>query len=182
MEIELEAYTERTVPLPAPPEQVARYFTQNENLLGELVGHEHVEPLGAGRYRVATRGFSALGLAVTPAFEVKFVDHPGVTHMASQACHLIESSALDLGLEARFEGEAQFHPAPDGTALFCWTHAHARVRVPAFIAWMPRAMVQGALQSLMKSALEATSARFVPLIQKDFERWRLEVPEGGLAL
>lgn len=180
MPIELEAYTERTVGLSAPPDAVARYFAQNEDLLGELVGKEHVTPLGNGRYRVATRGFSALGLTVTPAFEVAFVDHPGVTHMASQACHLVSSNALDLDLEARFEGEAQFHPAPEGTALFCWTHAHARVRLPGFLAWMPRSVVQAALQGLMKSALDATSARFVPLIQKDFERWRSETPESGL--
>lgn len=182
MHIELEAYTERTVPLPAPPEVVARYFAQNEELLGELIGKEHVTALGAGRYRVATRGFSALGLAVTPAFEVEFVDHPGVTHMASKECHLLSSSAMDLDLEARFEGEAQFHPAPGGTALFCWTHAHARVTVPGLVAWMPRAAVHGALQALMKGALEATSSRFVPVIQKDFERWRAATSESGLAL
>lgn len=181
MQLELEAYTERTVHLPAPPDTVARYFAQNEDLLAELVGPEHVTPLGAGRYRVATRGFSALGLTVTPAFEVEFVDHPGVTHMASKACHLLESGALDL--EARFEGEAQFHPAPDaGTALFCWTHAHARVTVPGLVAWMPRAAVHGALQAIMKGALEATSSRFVPVIQKDFERWRAASSESGLAL
>lgn len=182
MDLELEAYTERTVSLPAPPTDVARYFAQNESLLSELVGQEHVTSLGGGRYRVATRGFSALGLTVTPAFEVEFVDHPGVTHMASKECHLLESSALDLDLEARFEGEAQFHPAPDGTSLFCWTHAHARITVPGFLRWMPKAAVQGALQTLMKGAMEATSSRFVPLIQKDFERWRALQPQSGLAL
>lgn len=179
MPLELEAYTERTVTLAAEPETVARYFAQNEDLLGELVGQEHVVRLGPGRYRVATRGFSALGLTVTPAFEVEFVDLPGVTHMASQACHLLSSNALDLDLEARFEGEAQFHPCPEGTSLFCWTHAHARVRLPGLLAWMPRSVVQGALQGLMRSALDATSARFVPLIQRDFERWRRQAPESG---
>ncbi|HEY9854090.1 MAG TPA: DUF1997 domain-containing protein [Stenomitos sp.] len=182
MDIELDAYTERTVILPAPPELVGRYFAQNEDLLSDLVGKEHVTALGAGRYRVATRGFSALGLTVTPAFEVEFVDHPGVTHMASQECRLLESNAMDVDLEASFEGEAQFHPAPEGTSLFCWTQAHARIKLPAFLRWMPRPVVQGALQALMKGAMEATSSRFVPLIQKDFERWRTHVPQSGLAL
>jgi len=182
MDLELDAYTERTVSLPAPPEVVARYFAQNEDLLSDLVGKEHVTNLGGGRFRVATRSFSALGLTVTPAFEVEFVDHPGVTHMASQECQLIGSNAMDLDLEARFEGEAQFHPAPDGTSLFCWTQAHARIKLPGFLAWMPRPVVHAALQSLMKGAMEATSSRFVPLIQKDFERWRSRTPESGVAL
>lgn len=181
MDVELEAYTERTVSLPAPPELVARYFAQNEALLSDLVGKEHVTALGDGRYRVATRAFSALGLAVTPSFEVAFVDHPGVTHMASQECRLVSSSAMDLDLEARFEGEAQFHPAPEGTRLFCWTQAHARLKLPGLVAWMPRPVVQAALQSLMRGAMEATSSRFVPLIQKDFERWRTQA-QSGLAL
>lgn len=180
MDVELEAYTERSVRLLAAPEVVARYFAQNEQLLAKLVGPERVERLGPGLYRVATRGFRALGLSVTPAFEVAFVDYPEVTHMASKACHLLSSSSYDLDLEARFEGEAQFHHDPDGTALFCWTETHARIRLPQILRLSPVGVVKGVLESLMKGALEALSSRFVPVIQEDFAAWQrqqgLEAP------
>lgn len=171
MLVELTAYTERTVGLNAPPDVVARYFSQNEELLAQLVGPERVQRLEPGLYHVETRGFSALGIDVTPSFEVAFADRPGVTHMASRQCHLLHANAFEFDLSASFEGEAQFHPAPDGTELFCWTHAVARLHLPPWLSLAPRTLVKSTLEALMHGALETMSGRFVPLILEDFERW-----------
>ncbi|MNY19044.1 hypothetical protein D3C86_1524590 [compost metagenome] len=170
MEVTLDAYTERTVTLAGTPEEVARYFSANEALLGKLIGHERVSCQGPGLYRIATRGFSALGLSVTPCFDVAFTDRPGVTHMQSQGCHLLSGSELDLS--ASFEGEAQFLAEGGGTNLFCWTQAEAALRLPRAMGLLPHGVVKGALQSLMQHTLDALSARFVPLIREDFAAWQ----------
>ncbi|HEY9900214.1 MAG TPA: DUF1997 domain-containing protein [Pantanalinema sp.] len=172
MDVELDAYTERTVTLSAAPCEVARYFSANEALLGKLIGPERVTCQGPGLYRVATRGFSALGLSVTPCFDVAFTDRPGVTHMQSKGCHLVSSSDLDL--TAGFEGEAQFLGLGDETTLFCWTQAEARLRLPRALGLLPHGVVHGALQALMQHTLDALSARFVPLIREDFAAWQAE--------
>lgn len=172
MHVVLDAYTERTVTLEAPPEDVARYFSANEELLGKLLGPERVTRLAPDLYRVATRGFSALGLSVTPCFDVAFTDSSGVTHMQSQGCHLVCGSDLDLS--AGFEGEAQFLRQGEGTTLFCWTQAQAQIRLPRALKLLPEAMVKGALQALMQHALDAVSARFAPLIREDFVAWLAE--------
>lgn len=171
MEISLEVYTERSVPLPAPSEVVAHYFSENETLLSLLVGPERVTKLASGQYRVATRGFHALGFSLTPSFEVHFIDSPARTEMMSQDCQLLHSNALDLDLSATFRGEAQFQAAESGTVLFCWTRAWAQVRLP-IPPLVPHSLVKGTLQALMQGTLDSLSARFVPLIQSDFERWQ----------
>lgn len=172
MHVELDAYTERSVTLEGTPEEVSRYFSANEELLGKLLGPERVTRLAPDLYRVATRGFSALGLCVTPSFDVAFTDSPGVTHMQSQGCHLVSGSDLDLS--AGFEGEAQFLAADAGTTLFCWTQAQARLHLPRALGLLPEGMVKGALQALMQHTLDALSARFVPLIREDFAAWQAE--------
>lgn len=169
MRVELEAYTERTVPLPAPPETVASYFSENELLLSLLVGHERVKKLAKGHYRVETRGFHAMGFSLTPSFDVTFEDFLDRTEMSSRDCQLMHASAFDLDLSAHFKGEAQFHPSEAGTELFCWTQAWATVHLP-----LPRIFPQGpiksVLEAIMQGTLDTLSARFVPLIQSDFER------------
>jgi hypothetical protein len=169
MQLSLSAYTERTVPMNGDPETVARYFSQNESLLAQLVGPDRVDRLGEGLFRVHTRGFAALGLEVTPSFDVAFTDLPGVIRMASQRCHLLHGEQFDL--EASFEGEAQFHPAAHGTALFCWTEARAELDLPPWLSFAPRSLVTSTLEAIMHGALEAMSGRFVPLIQRDFAAW-----------
>lgn len=170
MPLELAASTHRHLALDAPPAEVARYFQGNEELLAQLVGAEFVERLGDRHYRVSTRGFSAFGLTVTPAFEVRFYDFSDHTRMVSQQCQLVGGSG-ELELSASFVGEARFRGAESGCELECWVDAEATVGLPALARLAPEGVVRSVLQGLMQATLDAVSARFVPLIRQDFERW-----------
>lgn len=171
MELSLEAFTERVVPLAAPPDRVRAYYQGNEDLFAQLVGREHLLRLDDRRYRVQTRGFAALGLEVKPSFEVCFRDFEDRTTMDCQDFHFAHTSQGDLELSAQFEGAALFEPDEAGTALRCWTHAQALLRLPGAWRLVPRGVIEGVLQAMMQTALEAVTNRFVPLIQRDFAAW-----------
>ena len=171
--IELEGYTQRSTVLAATPDEVARYFSGNETLLKQLVGAERVERLAHQRYRVSVGRFEALGLIVDPHFEVDFTDLPGVTRMESTSCRVVTSQALDLDLSAGFSGEARFEAHADGCLLTSWSAARVQLlRLPGILRSIPPGMIQSVGNAVIHKALDATSARFVPLIRQDFERWR----------
>lgn len=171
--IELEGYTQRSIVLNAAPEEVARYFSGNEGLLRQLVGPERVERLAHQRYRVSVGRFEVLGLVIDPHFDVAFEDLPGLTRMTSTSCRVITSEHLDLELAAGFSGEARFDPHPEGCLLTSWSAARVDVlRLPGILSHLPPGLVQRIGNAVIHKALDATSARFVPLIREDFERWR----------
>lgn len=171
--LELEGFTERSTVLPASPEEVARYFSGNETLLKQLVGSERVQRLAPQRYQVSVGRFEALGLVVDPHFEVVFEDLPGLTRMNSAACRIVTSNHLDLELAAGFSGEARFEPHPEGCLLTSWSATRVEfLRLPSLLRGMPPSLVQRVGNAVIAKALEAMSARFVPLIRADFERWK----------
>ncbi|MNK45609.1 hypothetical protein D3C87_643740 [compost metagenome] len=171
--IALEGYTQRSTVLAASPEEVARYFSGNELLLKQLVGADRVERLAHQRYLVSVGRFEALGLVIDPHFEVEFTDHPGLTRMESTSCRVVTSESLDFELAAGFSGEARFDAHPDGCLLTSWSAARVDLlRLPGLLRTIPAAMIQSVGNAVIHKALDATSARFVPLIREDFERWR----------
>jgi hypothetical protein len=171
--IALEGFTQRSILLHASPEEVARYFSANEDLLKQLVGADRVTRLAPQRYHVSVGRFEALGLVVDPHFEVVFTDLPGVTRMESTSCRIVTSEHLDLSLAAGFSGEAAFEPHPDGCLLTSWSAAKVDLlRLPTLLRGLPPALVRKIGCTVIEKALEAMSARFVPLIREDFERWR----------
>lgn len=172
MQVQLEAFVERVLGLEAEPELVREYYQGNEELFGALVGREHLVRLGERRYRVSTRGFGAFGLEVTPSFEVGFDDHPERTVMTCRDFHFAHTARGDFDVAASFAGEACFEPGPLGTALRCWTRAEASLVLPGMLRLVPRPVVEGVLQGLMHTALEAMALRFESLIARDFPRWR----------
>lgn len=174
MEVGLEAFVERILRLEAPPEAVREYYQGNEELFGQLVGRERLVRLADRRYRVQTRGFGAFGLEVTPSFEVQFTDHADRTVMTCRDFHFAHTASGAFDAAAAFEGEACFEPDGAGTALRCWTRAQAHLVLPGMLRLVPRAVVEGVLQSLMHTAMEAMALRFEGLIARDFPRWYAE--------
>lgn len=171
--IELEGYTQRSTVLAASPEEVARYFSGNEFLLEQLVGKERVRRVAPQRYQVSVGRFEALGLVVDPHFEVVFEDLPGVTRMESTSCRVVTSEQIDLELAAGFSGEARFDAHADGCLLTSWSAARVQIiRLPGLFQGLPASLIQKVGDAVIHKALDATSARFVPLIREDFERWR----------
>lgn len=171
--LELEGFTQRSTLLPASPEEVARYFSGNDALLTQLVGSDRVTRLEPQRYHVSVGRFEALGLVVDPHFEVVFEDLPGLTRMDSTSCRIVTSEQLDLDMAAGFSGEARFDPHPDGCLLTSWSAARVEIRrLPVLLRSLPPALVQSVGNTVIRKAMEAMSARFVPLIREDFERWR----------
>ena len=171
--IELEGYTQRSILLAASPEEVARYFSGNELLLKQLVGAEHVERLAPQRYLVSVGRIEVLGLVIDPHFEVAFEDLPGLTRMESTSCRVVTSEHLDLELAAGFSGEARFDAHSEGCLLTSWSAARVDLlRLPGILRGLPAGMIQRVGNAVIHKALDATSARFVPLIREDFERWR----------
>lgn len=171
--IDLEGFTQRSIVLAASPEEVARYFSGNELLLKQLVGAERVERLSTQHYLVSVGRFEALGLVIDPHFEVVFDDLPGLTRMDSTSCRVVTSEHLDLELAAGFSGEARFDPHPDGCLLTSWSAVRVDlIRLPGILRGFPPGMIQKVGNAVIHKALDATSARFVPLIREDFERWR----------
>lgn len=171
--IDLEGYTQRSILLDASPEEVARYFSANEDLLKQLVGADRVTRLAHQRYHVAVGRFEALGLVVDPHFEVVFTDLPGLTRMESTSCRIVTSEQLDLDLAAGFSGEASFAPHPEGCMLTSWSAAKVEIiRLPALLRGLPPTLIRRVGSAVIEKALDAMSARFVPLIRDDFERWR----------
>lgn len=169
--LSLEGSTERHLIVPAAPQEVAAFFSQNEALLRQLVGTERVIALGGNRYRIETRRFEALGLAVTPCFDVRFEDLPDRTLMRSEACRPLSSSHLDLAMEAEFQGEARFTPHDEGTLLECRTEAQVRLQPPRALRLTPTFVLRGLGNALLNTAMEALSSRFVPLFAEEFGRW-----------
>jgi hypothetical protein len=171
--IQLEGFTQRSTVLAASPEEVARYFSGNESLLKQLVGSDRVERLAHQRYRVSVGRFEALGLVIDPHFEVVFEDLPSLTRMESTSCRVVTSDHLDLELAAGFSGEAHFEAHPEGCLLTSWSAARVElIRLPSLLRGLPPGMIQKIGNAVIHKALEATSARFVPLLREDFERWR----------
>lgn len=177
--IELEGFTQRSTVLPASPEEVARYFSGNESLLKQLVGAERVTRLtpsmgGAHhRYLVSVGRLEVLGLVVNPHFEVVFEDSPSLTRMESTSCRVVSSEHLELELAAGFTGEARFDPHPEGCLLTSWSATRVELlRLPALLRGIPPALVQRVGNAVIHKALDAMSARFVPLIAEDFARWK----------
>ncbi len=171
--LELEGFTQRSTVLPASPEEVSRYFSGNDLLLKQLVGAERVSRIAPQRFLVSVGRFEALGIVIDPHFEVVFEDLPGLTRMDSASCRVVTSENLELELSAGFSGEARFEPHPDGCLLTSWSAARVEIlSLPPLLRGLPRNMIQSVGSTVINKALEAMSARFVPLIRADFERWK----------
>lgn len=165
--MEVRGETSREVLLDAPKAEVAHYFAGNEALLRRLVRGE-VHALEAGVYRVALRRYQVGDMAIAPAFDVRFVDRPDGMTMTSLDCRVLDATHADLDLSARFEGEAQYEDHPAGTLVRCRARAHARVRLPFFVEWLPASWLERAADALVAIAMEEFGDRFLSLLREDF--------------
>lgn len=178
-ELHLHGHVEQAFKVDQPPEVAFRYFARNEDLLRQFLGHDRVECLEDGVYRVKLNPHGALGLTLRPTFDVKFTEFPpDRVEMRSLRASLLETSHEDAGFEAHFEGEARFAPDGAGTWIVCWAKMRVALGVPGFLAWMPTGPLETLGNSVIHPAMAALAHRLVPLMQRDIHRW---VERQGLA-
>ncbi|MBM3266473.1 MAG: DUF1997 domain-containing protein [Candidatus Sericytochromatia bacterium] len=163
----IAARATRAVVVSAPPEAVALYFSRNERLLSRLVGPGRVLRLEDGLYRVSLRTFEALGLAVRPVLDVRFVDAPRLTTMEGLECRAVEGPA-GLALDVSLSGTAHFQPHPGGCRIACVCDASADISLPFPLNLLPARALEAAAQPVLAAAMEAAAARFEHLIAADF--------------
>lgn len=173
--LNLHGHVEQRFTLEQPPDVAFRYFANNEDLLRQFLGHDRVESLGGGVYRVRLNPHGALGLTLRPSFDVLFdAKPPDRVEMRSLAARLAESSHADAGFEASFTGEARFLPDGAGTAVTCWARMEVTLGLPAVLAWMPTEPLQAIGNGIIHPAMAALAHRLVPIMQRDIHRWAAE--------
>ena len=171
-ELALSGRVSQAFPVAHPPEIVFRYFAGNEHLLKEFLGPDRVERLAEGTFRIKLNPHGALGLTLRPTVDVRFVEHPpDRVEMRSVGARLLESSHEDAGFAARFEGEARFEAAPEGTMVFCRAEMHVSLALPGVFSWMPAAPLEAIGNGVIHAALKGLALRLVPVMQRDIQRW-----------
>lgn len=170
--LRLGGRTEQQILVDHPPELAFRYFAQNEELLRQFLGHDRVEGLGDGVYRVRLNPHGALGLTLRPTFDVQFVEHPpDRVEMRSLRASLAETTHDDAGFDARFTGEARFGPHPRGCRIDCWSEMAVDLTLPAMLAWMPAPPLEAIGNGIIQTAMHTLAGRLAPVLQQDIRRW-----------
>lgn len=180
--LRLGGRTDQRIVVEYPPETAFSFFAQNEELLRQFLGEDRVELLGDGVYRVRLNPHGALGLTLRPTFDVQFIEHPpGRVEMKSLRASLAESTHLDAGFDARFTGEATFHPHPAGSRMDCWAEMAVDLTLPAALAWMPAPPLEAVGNGIIHTAMHTLAGRLAPVLQHGIRRWavRRQVAPGG---
>lgn len=180
--LRLGGRTEQRIVVDFPPDVAFRYFAQNEELLRQFLGEDRVEALGDGVYRVRLNPHGALGLTLRPTFDVQFVEHPpDRVEMKSLRASLAESTHHDAGFDARFTGEALFHPHPAGCRMDCWAEMAVELALPGALAWMPAAPLEAVGNGIVHTAMNTLAGRLAPVLQHGLRRWaaRHQVTPGA---
>jgi hypothetical protein len=126
-----------------------------------------------GVYRVSLGTFEALGLAIRPVLDVRFVDAPRHTTMESERCRAVEGPA-GLSLDVAFCGTAHFQAHPDGCRVACVAQATVVAGLPFPFSLIPDRALEAAATAVLAAALDATASRFEKLIAADFSESRLQ--------
>ena len=166
MNLAFEARQKLDLPVKANVDLLPAYLLEQERVVGAMLDHKKLTPLGPGSFRYTVTSFKVFQLQVNPVVSIGVENSEGKLRM-----YATDSELDGLGLVDDFELslEATLLSTPqglEGEAVLGVT-----VSQPPLLKLIPKQVLESTGQSILTGILLGIKARVSQQLLEDFSKW-----------
>ncbi len=160
------------IAVPQHPIPISHYLRQPHRLVKSLVDSSRITQVGEDEFCLTMRTLSFFGFDLQPTVYLRvWADADGTVRIASTHCEIRGIDYIDRRFSLELLGQLSPYQKNGQTYLEGLAELEVRVDLPPPIGFMPKAIVESAGNSLLKSILLAFKQRLMHQLIADYIVW-----------
>jgi Protein of unknown function (DUF1997) len=160
------------ITVPKHPIPIQHYLRQPHRLVRSLVDPNRIEQLGDDEFCLTMRTLSFFGFDLQPTVFLRvWAETDGTVRIVSTNCQIRGIDYIDRRFSLELIGRLSPYQKDGSTYLSGRADLEVKVALPPPLNFMPKAIVESAGNSLLKSILSAFKQRLMHQLIVDYVAW-----------